>query len=428
MGYTDRHDETVMANDLMADATETSLGRTAAGRVGPGEPVHLTLRDARMAAGYSLQDVASLLRIRSGYLQAIENGRYDDLPGKVYAIGFVRSYADFLHLDSDLLVQRFKHQASELDASPTLIFPAPVPEGRVPGGAIMLIAVLLAGLAYGGWYYISATDRQFAELVPTMPDRLAELIEDETAADGVSGRSTNEYRPVSARATEVDDVEAEVEALTVAAAGTAEAPAPSRIGEAASRDSDAAPASADPEASATTQSRSAPAQDETVTMAALETGRRTETPVDSGAGTADRAPAEAGPGGQVASVEASPSTSGSQAGTTTESAPPPPPTDVDPSQHFGLSHQDARIVIRATGMSYVEVVDSDRRRVWWRTLRPGESYGVPQMDGLRMVTGNAGALQIEVDGSVVPSLGASGEVVRNVPLDANLLSTGTAVN
>ena len=47
MGYTDRHDETVMANDLMADVTDTFLARTAADDIGPGDPIHHTLRDAR---------------------------------------------------------------------------------------------------------------------------------------------------------------------------------------------------------------------------------------------------------------------------------------------------------------------------------------------------------------------------------------------
>jgi cytoskeleton protein RodZ len=62
-----------------------------------------------------------------------------------------------------------------------------------------------------------------------------------------------------------------------------------------------------------------------------------------------------------------------------------------------------------------------------RVLKPGDTYEVPDTTGLRLVTGNAGGLEIVVDGEVVPSLGRAGDVVRNVALDAERLKAGTAV-
>ena len=44
-----------------------------------------------------------------------------------------------------------------------------------------------------------------------------------------------------------------------------------------------------------------------------------------------------------------------------------------------------------------------------------------------MLTGNAGGLEVKVDGAVAPSLGPFGEVVRNIALDPVLLLNGTAV-
>ena len=49
------------------------------------------LRDARLALGLSLEDLAQSLRIRRVYLAALEEGRVRDLPAPAYAVGFVRT-------------------------------------------------------------------------------------------------------------------------------------------------------------------------------------------------------------------------------------------------------------------------------------------------------------------------------------------------
>ena len=66
------------------------------------------LCESRILLGCELEDVAAELRIRLTYLQAIEDGRLDDLPGTTYATGFLRAYADFLGLDGEDLVRQFK--------------------------------------------------------------------------------------------------------------------------------------------------------------------------------------------------------------------------------------------------------------------------------------------------------------------------------
>lgn len=49
----------------------------------------------------SLQDVSERLHIRVRYVQAIEQSQIEQLPGKVYARGYVHTYAEFLGLDAD---------------------------------------------------------------------------------------------------------------------------------------------------------------------------------------------------------------------------------------------------------------------------------------------------------------------------------------
>ena len=113
------------------------------------QPVAEVLKGTREQYGRALRDVAAVLNIRYVYLEAIEAGEFDKLPGTAYAIGFVRSYADYLGLDSKDLVRRFKAEVAGLSKQTQLVFPTPVPEGKVPGGALILVSVLCLALAYG---------------------------------------------------------------------------------------------------------------------------------------------------------------------------------------------------------------------------------------------------------------------------------------
>ena len=130
-------------------AADSSRG---AGPGGPGPGVSDMLRAKRMSLGYELSEIAVALRIRLPYLEAIEQGRFNDLPGATYAHGFLRTYAEHLGLDPQLVIRRFKEETSGgMTAKPELYLPKPAPESRIPGGALLLLAVLLAGSAYGGW-------------------------------------------------------------------------------------------------------------------------------------------------------------------------------------------------------------------------------------------------------------------------------------
>jgi len=71
-----------------------------------------TLRAARRERGLTLQAVQQELRIREKYLQALEAENFSDIPGTVYARGFLRSYARFLDLDAEALVAQLPAQAS----------------------------------------------------------------------------------------------------------------------------------------------------------------------------------------------------------------------------------------------------------------------------------------------------------------------------
>ncbi|HRQ81585.1 MAG TPA: helix-turn-helix domain-containing protein, partial [Azospirillaceae bacterium] len=152
---------------------DAASGQEAPPREGAGD----MLRAAREARGLMLPDVASMLRIRLPYLQAIEDGRYADLPGAAYVSGFLRSYAEHVGLEPEVVVRRYKEEAVGRDTRQELYLPTPAAEGRMPGGALLFGALVLAGAVYGAWYYASATDRSLVDLTPALPERFVALLE-----------------------------------------------------------------------------------------------------------------------------------------------------------------------------------------------------------------------------------------------------------
>lgn len=81
-------------------------------------PLAPILKAYREAYGLDLPEVSEHLRIRPHYLSMLEDGRYDELPARPYAIGFVRSYAKYLGLPVDDMVARFREEIDDLQAPP----------------------------------------------------------------------------------------------------------------------------------------------------------------------------------------------------------------------------------------------------------------------------------------------------------------------
>jgi cytoskeleton protein RodZ len=69
-----------------------------------------TLREARIRARIDISEVEARTKIRAKYLRAIENEEWDLLPGPVYVKSFLRTYGDYLGVDSRLLVDEYKRR------------------------------------------------------------------------------------------------------------------------------------------------------------------------------------------------------------------------------------------------------------------------------------------------------------------------------
>lgn len=135
------------------------------------ENVGEAMRQTRIFYGKSLEDVEKDLRIRASQIAAIERGDISSLPGRAYAIGFVRSYAEYLDIDGATTVKLFKAHFMEEKVKEDLSFPVPASETKTPPYWIVAVGIFVViGLFYT-LYFINKPDR--AEIV-----QIAEVSED----------------------------------------------------------------------------------------------------------------------------------------------------------------------------------------------------------------------------------------------------------
>lgn len=71
------------------------------------------LKDARIEKGYTLDDLQQITKIQKRYLQAIEDGNTDILPGRFYMRAFVKQYADIVGLDGEELLEEHLTETSK---------------------------------------------------------------------------------------------------------------------------------------------------------------------------------------------------------------------------------------------------------------------------------------------------------------------------
>ena len=109
-----------------------------------------SLREARTRRGLTPADVHKAIRIRERYLTALEEERWEMLPGEAYVRGFLKTYADFLGLEGNLYLDEYNSRIREYPEEPLLSAPLR-PERRFPLRAVgLVIAVVLVVAAVAG--------------------------------------------------------------------------------------------------------------------------------------------------------------------------------------------------------------------------------------------------------------------------------------
>jgi cytoskeleton protein RodZ len=472
------------------------------------------LKAGRVRLSQDIEDLAHILRIRFEHLQAIEHGRFADLPAPVYAVGFVRTYAEHVGLNGEDAIRRFKEEAEGLPHHTRLSFPTPEEESRVPRGWLLAAAAVVAVLVYAGWYYAENKDRLNLAEVPAVPERLADKAEtapavvtqkpavvietttpepnaepvaSETTGDEVSTETavetvvaplentsvqTTSLQPTSdenpepavgeespssavVSQTEIADTAPVVTETPVAGVQAAEPvvqaedtpqqaallsepvvkpasePVVASVTETLTPTTGPVTASVQP-ASAPVETREVPVQpienQPAENVATAPQIQKTVQPVTiqpaavQPAIAAVETPAPA-PSPTVATPQPAETTAPVVASVTPEQTVIPATSSETgrKQESFGSPISESRVEIHARVDVWVQVSSQDGNALLSRILRQGDSYHAPIGSPVFLTTGNAGALQILVDGKLIPPVGPPGAVRRDISLEPESL-------
>ena len=442
------------------------------------------LRAARLRRGENLRQVSDVLKIRHNYLESIENGRFDDLPGAIYSTGFIRAYSEYLGLDGEKLVSKLKAKGDGLKDNTKLAFPAIIPEDGVPGGLVVLIGLLITVLGYCTWYWFSSPDVFVAGNLTTIPKVATVKVETTStkppaavasSAVAATAKVPSQNRQNLERRTEVNATAQASLKATQEGLGSATAPEtpktlsretissePSRriegivlvepnkvISPTVRRATDldvpqkypsgvqqipkdettedrlvigsannAFTPSSIEEAKAPKELTRNVVNDETLTPS------RTTKPNPVQAAFDDSAPDTLSKLPKRTNTEVA-------ALSVLDEKPREVNKIITPNLHEDVKldlKNTSRITITARNTSWIQLREiRTNRMILSKVLKKNESYQIPDRPGLSIMTGNAGALEITVDGEIVPQVGKLGDVRRKILMEVESLKSGQAV-
>lgn len=131
------------------------------------------LRRTRVLYGQSLEDVEVAIRVRAEQIDALESDRSDELPGRVYALGFVRSYSEYLGLDGRKMLDMYKVQQGGSARGPNLAFLVPTMDGHLPSRALVLLSLCITlFLPYLGWQVFGTFVPKDNLEIPAVPEAM----------------------------------------------------------------------------------------------------------------------------------------------------------------------------------------------------------------------------------------------------------------
>lgn len=297
----------------------------------PLETVGQDLHAARLRRGDDLATVSKVLKIRKDHLEALEEDRMEALPGRTYAVGFVRSYADYLGLDAVQCVERFKAEIAGRsdETTPPITVIDEDEHRRLPQGWKIIAGVVLVLVLYGAYQLAESADRM--------------LNEPQTA------------------------------------------PPPQQML---------------PRPAAIARQKPAPVEPVVVQQPLLTS------PADNTAVPTPAAPTQTAP---VQVATATPNASQLQPSGVSDALPA--------GQVYGGQNKNSRVVLRMHQAARILVEGPGGMVFINRTLKPGDSYQVPNLVGLTLTTSNAAAVELDLDGSAVGLVGKNDETAEALSLD-----------
>ena len=160
-----------------------------------------TLRETRMRERIDITEVEAATKIRAKYLRALENEEWDLLPGPTFVKTFLRTYGDYLGLDSKLLVEEYKQRFDR--PAPQDLLPFAARPGRkqrrppvIPPFALVAFAVIALLVAL---YWLGQLGGDEADDDPLTATTPAVTATPTPADSGRSGRRRRAATPTRVR-------------------------------------------------------------------------------------------------------------------------------------------------------------------------------------------------------------------------------------
>ena len=153
------------------------------------------LREERERQRMTIPEIEEGTSIRASYIEAIESGEYDKMPGRVYAKGFVRNYANFLNLDSEEIVKQFVAEISPpVEVVEQTKEVTPEPKGKsfsVSGRRLeevsnrfssnhLVAAIIALAVLVGGFFYFKGSGTEVAQSDVTKPQEVQQVQQTKT--------------------------------------------------------------------------------------------------------------------------------------------------------------------------------------------------------------------------------------------------------
>jgi cytoskeleton protein RodZ len=129
------------------------------------------LKDSRESLKISVVEAAAAMHIRTHYIEAMESGNWEILPGKAYVRGYIKNYALYLGINANELLAAYDALSGTVKQE--LYIPEPTVRENLPSQSLMMI-VLGAALLMLGIYVLFMREARI--LPPTVADVPASLL------------------------------------------------------------------------------------------------------------------------------------------------------------------------------------------------------------------------------------------------------------
>lgn len=121
------------------------------------------LSEARRQLGLTLDEVADRIRVRREFLEALEDMNVKLLPGKAYALAFLRSYARELGIDEKAIVDQFQDECALSREDPQKQIRSPASKPRRERPWMFAAALVLLAAAFVGWRALNQNEQPVVE-------------------------------------------------------------------------------------------------------------------------------------------------------------------------------------------------------------------------------------------------------------------------